>query len=53
MKKYTPEHLAKVEFDLANVKTLVTGNEVFDSEEKRVFEGNYRIVLYIGLSMNS
>ena len=48
MKKHTPESLAKVEFDLSNVFTLVEA-----SKEGAVKEGNYRIVLYIGLSMNS
>ena len=48
IKNHTPENLAKVEFDLANVFTLVEA-----AKEGAVKEGSYRIVLYIGLSMNS
>ena len=48
MKKHTPESLAKVEFDLADVFTLVEA-----SKQGAVKGGNYRIVLYVGLSMNS
>lgn len=46
-KNHSKENLAKVEFDLADVITLVT------ADGKDVQEGNYRIALYIGLSMNS
>lgn len=47
VKNHTPENLAKVEFDIAKLIALVT------SDSTAVQEGNYRIVLYIGLSMNS
>lgn len=47
VKNHTVENLAKVEFDLDKVKTLVT------ADSKDVFAGSYRIVLYLGLSMNS
>ena len=47
-KKHTPESLAKVEFDLSDAFTLVEA-----SKEGATKEGSYRIVLYIGLSMNS
>ena len=46
-KNHSKENLAKVAFDLADVITLVT------ADGKDVQEGNYRIALYIGLSMNS
>ena len=46
-KNHSKENLAKVEFDLAKVITLVT------ADGKDVQEGSYRIALYIGLSMNS
>ena len=46
-KNHSKENLAKVEFDLADVITLVT------AENKDVQEGNYRVALYIGLSQNS
>lgn len=38
MKKYTPEHLAKVTFDMSKVAGTA---------------GDYRIAIYLGLSMNS
>lgn len=44
IKNHTPENLAKVTFDLNQVKTIVGANS---------FTGDYRIVLYLGLSMNS
>lgn len=47
IKNHTVESLAKVEFDLAKMITLVT------ADSKDVQEGNYRIVIYLGLSMNS
>lgn len=47
IKNHTVENLAKVEFDIDKLITLVT------ADSKDVQEGNYRIVLYIGLSMNS
>lgn len=47
VKNHTPENLAKAEVDLAKLITLVTANS------QDVQEGNYRIVLYVGLSMNS
>ena len=47
IKNHTVENLAKVEFDLAKMISLVT------ADSKDVQEGNYRIVIYIGLSMNS
>lgn len=47
IKNHSAESLAKVEFDLAKMITLVT------ADSKDVQEGNYRIVLYLGLSMNS
>lgn len=47
IKNYFPENLAKVEFDLAKVIELVT------ADAKDVQEGNYRIILHVGLSMNS
>ena len=47
IKNHTVENLAKVEFDLAKMISLVT------TDSKDVQEGNYRIVIYIGLSMNS
>lgn len=43
----TPENLAKVTFDLNDVKTLL------EEEGQPNHAGNYRIALYIGLSMNS
>lgn len=48
MKNHTPENLAKVTFDLDSAFSLVEA-----SKEGAVKEGGYRIVLYIGLSMNS
>ena len=47
IKNHTVENLAKVEFDIDKLITLVT------ADSKDVQEGSYRIVLYIGLSMNS
>ena len=47
IKNHTVENLAKVEFDIAKAIALVT------ADGKDVQEGNYRIVLYLGLSMNS
>lgn len=47
IKKHTVESLAKVEFDLAKLIELVTAND------KDTQEGNYRVVLYVGLTMNS
>ena len=47
IKNHTVENLAKVEFDLAKMISLVT------ADSKDVQEGNYRIVIYLGLSMNS
>lgn len=46
-KNHSAENLAKVSFDLAQAISLVT------ADSKDVQEGNYRIALYIGLSMNS
>ena len=46
-KTWSKENLAKVEFDISKVITLVT------ADEKGVQEGSYRIILYVGLSMNS
>lgn len=46
-KMWSNEALAKVEFDFNDVIALVT------KDNKDVQEGNYRIALYIGLSMNS
>ena len=47
IKNHTPEHLAKTEIDIAKLISLVT------ADSKDVQEGNYRIVIYVGLSMNS
>lgn len=47
IKNHTVENLAKVQIDLADLITLVT------ADSKDVQEGSYRIVFYIGLSMNS
>lgn len=47
VKNHTVENLAKVEFDLATVISLVT------ADDKDVQEGSYRIALYLGLSMSS
>ncbi len=47
IKNHTVENLAKVSFDIANLITLVT------ADSKDVQEGNYRIIIYLGLSMNS
>lgn len=47
IKNHTVESLAKVEFDLDKMITLVT------ADNKDVQEGNYRIIIYLGLSMNS
>ena len=47
IKNHTPENLAKVAIDLAKLITLVT------ADNKDVQEGSYRIVFYVGLSMNS
>lgn len=46
-KVHTVENLASVEFDINKLFTLVT------ADGKDVQEGDYRIALYIGLSMNS
>ena len=46
-KKHTPESLAKVSFDIDKAIELVTQ----DQKDKQ--EGSYRIVLYLGLSMNN
>lgn len=47
IKNHTVESLAKVEFDINQIISLVT------AEGKDVQEGNYRLVIYLGLSMNS
>lgn len=47
IKNHTVENLAKVEIDLAKVISIVT------ADSKDVQEGDYRIALYLGLSMNS
>lgn len=47
VKNHTVENLAKVEFDIAKLIELVT------ADGKDVQAGDYRIALYIGLSMNS
>ena len=47
IKNHTVENLAKVEIDLAKVISLVT------ADSKDVQEGDYRIAIYLGLSMNS
>lgn len=47
IKNHSVENLASVTFDIAKVISLVT------ADSKDVQEGSYRIVLYIGLSMNS
>lgn len=47
MKNHTVENLAKVEFDIAKLIELIT------KDGKDVQDGDYRITLYIGLSMNS
>lgn len=47
IKNHTVESLAKVEFDIAKLIQLVT------ADGKDVQEGNYRIALYVGLTMNS
>ena len=48
-KVHTPENLAKVEFDVSELITLIVGDD--ETEDKKV--GDYRIALYLGLSMNS
>jgi len=47
MKNHTVENLAKAEIDIAKLIQLVT------ADSKDVQEGSYRIVIYVGLSMNS
>lgn len=47
VKNPTPENLAKVTFDIAKLKELVT------ADGQDTFAGSYRVALYIGLSMNS
>lgn len=47
IKNHSVENLARVEFDIAKLISLVT------ADSKDVQEGSYRIVLYLGLSMNS
>lgn len=47
IKNHTVENLAKVEIDLAKVISIVT------ADSKDVQEGDYRIAIYLGLSMNS
>ena len=47
IKNHTVENLAKVEVDLAKLISLVT------ADSKDVQEGDYRIAIYLGLSMNS
>lgn len=47
IKNHTVENLAKVEVDLAKLISLVT------TDSKDVQEGDYRIAIYLGLSMNS
>lgn len=44
---HTPEHFAKTEIDIAKLIELVT------ADGKDTQEGNYRIILYVTLSMNS
>lgn len=46
-KVHTPEALASVEFDLEKAFTLAKGGKETGKA------GNYRVVLYVGLSMNS
>lgn len=48
VRRHTPEHLAKAEIDISDLITLVTG-----ASDDAVQEGSYRIVLNVGLSMNS
>ena len=52
VKNHTVEHLAKVEFDLATAISLATQPKPGTTQAQSQ-EGNYRIALYIGLSMNS
>ena len=47
VKNHSVENLAKVEFDIAKLIELVT------ADSKDVQEGSYRIILYLGLLMNS
>lgn len=47
IKNHSVENLAKVEFDIAKAISLVI------ADSKDVQEGDYRIVLYVGLSMSS
>ena len=47
IKNHTVENLAKAEVDIAKLITAVT------ADAKDVQEGSYRIVIYVGLSMNS
>lgn len=47
IKNHTVENLASVEFDIAKLIELVT------ADGKDTQDGSYRIMLYIGLSMNS
>lgn len=47
IKNHTPEHLAKVEFDLATAIQLANA-----MKQGATQEGTYRIILYVGLSMN-
>ena len=47
VKNHTVENLAKVTFDIAKLIAAVT------KDSKDVQEGSYRILLYVGLSMNN
>ena len=47
IKNHTVENLAKADIDIAKLISLVT------ADSKDVQEGSYRIVIYVGLSMNS
>lgn len=47
IKNHTVENLAEVTFDVADLITLVT------ADETETQAGNYRIAIYLGLSMNS
>lgn len=47
VKNHSVENLAKISFDMSKAIALVT------KDSKDVQEGNYRIVIYVGLSMSS
>ena len=53
VKKHTPEHLAKVTFNMADALTKIQALVGKDTNGNQLpIDGTYRIILYVGLSMN-